>query len=251
MNNQMDRELNKTFDLNSLSFFNSDSYLNFVYKKSERLCTAVYLITDFFPNNDSIKDNMRKSATELLRVSLSLIASSSSFRKDILNDISRLSLEIVALSKIASRVGMTSVANHDVLESEIVNFISAIEEKEKPGTTGSGFVLSDEIVVEQTRVEPLIKSSYVQESIEMVVEEKIVNDPAPIIDFVKPTLQKNDRQQAILDIIKKTGETSIKDISDNVKDCSEKTIQRELNSLIYDGILKKVGERRWSKYVLA
>jgi predicted HTH transcriptional regulator len=43
---------------------------------------------------------------------------------------------------------------------------------------------------------------------------------------------------------------SIKDISMHVLGCSEKTIQRELNNLVDDGSVERVGEKRWSKYVL-
>jgi hypothetical protein len=42
----------------------------------------------------------------------------------------------------------------------------------------------------------------------------------------------------------------VKDVSAVVKDCSEKTLQRELLALVAQGVLKKEGERRWSSYVL-
>jgi len=269
-------------DLQSLSFFNSDPYFNFVYKKSERLCMAIYLITDFFPAEDSIKDNMRKSGTDLLKVSLSLITASSSYRKNILNNISSLCLEIVSLSKVASNLGMTSAANHEVLEGEIRNFIGVIEERERPSTTGQGFVLNGDSyyhVEEKREVKannPTVSSaasattgptnnpttferkvshpikSEKNEGVEIAHKHENAIKPLPTVQPAqKSVMQKNERQQIILDIIKEIGESSIKDISDNIKDCSEKTIQRELNTLIYDGVLKKIGERRWSKYILA
>ena len=40
----------------------------------------------------------------------------------------------------------------------------------------------------------------------------------------------------------------IKDIMKLMKDCSEKTIQRELNSMVTENIIKREGTRRWSKY---
>jgi hypothetical protein len=43
----------------------------------------------------------------------------------------------------------------------------------------------------------------------------------------------------------------IKDVSPLVTGCSEKTIQRELSAMVRSGILKKVGEKRWSRYSLA
>ena len=309
MNNLRDNELNngnneagQAFDLASLSFYNSDPYFNFVHKKSERLCMAIYLITDFFPAGDSIKDNLRKSGTELLRVSLSLITASSPCRKEVLNSISRLCVEIVSLSKIASNVGMTSIPNHNVLESEVKNFIGVIEDRERPSTTGQGFVLNDEtlgfdtnittfasassalsagvsektftnekvsiekrsrdeVVIENTIIAPVLSNpakpitsvGIKTKVVERVVSEDLSDGISSVesVGVAKSVMQKNDRQQLILGIIREIGESSIKDISDNIKDCSEKTIQRELNTLIYDGVLKKVGERRWSKYILA
>jgi DNA-binding HxlR family transcriptional regulator len=44
-------------------------------------------------------------------------------------------------------------------------------------------------------------------------------------------------------------DVSIKDIAARIKGCSEKTIQRELNALLYDNIIERIGEKRWSRYV--
>jgi hypothetical protein len=62
---------------------------------------------------------------------------------------------------------------------------------------------------------------------------------------------KNERQQLIVKTIATKGELSIKDLEGVVKGCSEKTIQRELLTLVDQGILLKTGERRWSRYSLA
>ncbi len=62
---------------------------------------------------------------------------------------------------------------------------------------------------------------------------------------------KNDRQELIISTIGQKGELSIKDLEGVIKGCSEKTIQRELLSLVEQGVLVKSGERRWSRYALA
>lgn len=75
--------------------------------------------------------------------------------------------------------------------------------------------------------------------------------------FVKSSLNpqvtgvKDDRQTLILSTIKSKGESSIKDLTDVIKGCSEKTIQRELIALVSSGDLLKTGERRWSRYTVA
>jgi hypothetical protein len=53
----------------------------------------------------------------------------------------------------------------------------------------------------------------------------------------------------ILDLVRSSNGISIKDISKVVKNCSEKTIQRELADMIRQKLVKKEGERRWSIYV--
>lgn len=65
---------------------------------------------------------------------------------------------------------------------------------------------------------------------------------------------KSSRQDLILSFIKKIGkEVSIKDVASApalAHFYGEKTIQRELLELVERGVLRKKGERRWSRYFL-
>ncbi len=63
-------------------------------------------------------------------------------------------------------------------------------------------------------------------------------------------IKRTSRQEIIIQLLKSRGEVNIKDIIEVVSGCSEKTVQRELISLIRGGIVQKRGERRWSKYSL-
>jgi hypothetical protein len=92
---------------------------------------------------------------------------------------------------------------------------------------------------------------------------------APVSDFSAPFIQNSvkdnskghigqnvkrqsqagsERMTLILDFVKKNNGVSIKDIASVVRNCSEKTIQRELTSLIRRGLVYREGERRWSLY---
>src|SRR3989344_4869195 len=62
---------------------------------------------------------------------------------------------------------------------------------------------------------------------------------------------QSERMSLILTFIQKHKQASIKDIAAVVKGCSEKTIQWELRALIERGLVRKVGERRWSVYMPA
>lgn len=63
-------------------------------------------------------------------------------------------------------------------------------------------------------------------------------------------IHKDARKTVIIGLFKKNKELTIKDISIAIPDCSGKTIQRELNGMLKDKIIKKEGEKRWSKYYL-
>ena len=61
-----------------------------------------------------------------------------------------------------------------------------------------------------------------------------------------------ERNAKIVEIIKTKGQSvSITDITNIIKDCSEKTIQRSLTQLSDTGIIKRTGEKRWARYALA
>lgn len=72
-------------------------------------------------------------------------------------------------------------------------------------------------------------------------------------------LIKKQRRFEIINMIKNSGgNATITDIknaaqktpahAESLVSCSEKTLQRELVSMIQDGVLYKLGEKRWSKY---
>lgn len=60
--------------------------------------------------------------------------------------------------------------------------------------------------------------------------------------------QLTDRAERIKTVLEAKPQATIRDIAEIITDVSEKTIQRELNSLIDKGQVKREGERRWSRY---
>jgi hypothetical protein len=62
---------------------------------------------------------------------------------------------------------------------------------------------------------------------------------------------KKERRDAIMRTIRSKGKVTIKDISEHITGCSEKTIQRDLQELIHHGVLIREGEKRWAVYKLA
>ena len=101
------------------------------------------------------------------------------------------------------------------------------------------------------------------------VEGKVLSDRVSDLSRTKPATSishinegtKNHRREEILSTIKDKKNSSInfdgasiKDIAlalqSKGKETGEKTLQRELVAMVRDGVLKKKGEKRWSKYSL-
>lgn len=86
-------------------------------------------------------------------------------------------------------------------------------------------------------------------------EKKVVKQSeGGTVSYSQPTKAKeistgmSERQNNIIREIKNKGQLTIRDLVGKIQGCSEKTIQRELLALVDGGVLKKEGERRWSKY---
>ena len=60
----------------------------------------------------------------------------------------------------------------------------------------------------------------------------------------------NGRTQAILEVLRTGGELGIRDVASQLPEFSEKMIQRELAALVEKGTVKKLGEKRWSRYAI-
>ncbi len=82
-----------------------------------------------------------------------------------------------------------------------------------------------------------------------ILMEHTGNKPQPTLTS-SFQMRKSSRRDQILALFVKGVDVSIKDIAARIRGCSEKTIQRELNALLYDNVIERIGEKRWSRYVL-
>lgn len=78
--------------------------------------------------------------------------------------------------------------------------------------------------------------------------KQAVRKPAKTVPTKAPVSAKEKRHQNILNILRQKRNASINDICSLFKDCSSKTIQRDLVELIDRNKVVKRGDRRWSTY---
>ncbi|MFT5280617.1 MAG: putative transcriptional regulator [Flavobacteriaceae bacterium] len=93
-----------------------------------------------------------------------------------------------------------------------------------------------------------------QENIKDTIKGQLAkrkNNKTDVFNRVMKKSIRAERTRAILQVVKDKKKVSIKDISEIILDCSEKTIQRTLNELIDKGLVAKEGDKRWSTYSLS
>lgn len=224
-------------DLNNLSAFS-----NF-YKKTEKLASAVFLVANVMPDSEELKTRVKMLSVNLISNCVAIKDNVSESKKEFISRMETLSLEIVSLLNIAYVSGLISKMNALILEQEFNLFIKNLNELKEyciqSNKISQDFFGENGEYTDNTLISLSSKNSIAKENKEIYRgEEK------------DKFSRKEYREKVIIDLIRTKGIVNIKDISRSIKGCSEKTIQRKLISLIDKGIIKKTGERRWSKYSL-
>lgn len=262
-------------NVNELTSPRKDISYSFLVKKTQKLVGAVYLVTGYISDTEPLKWSMRECSVSVLSDVAKLKDTSSSevtnFAKKILSDTKRIE-SFLGLAEIA---GYLSAMNAMILVEEFRSLSRLIESK-KSEWSESGFVFAREFfTADAEREQVSLKEEHpIDFSKGHVKDKEYVSDKNKIVrnteqtnplvsetqrkdigqikkDIIKETpkkVEKNSRRESIIDLVKGAGEVSIKDIVSHFPDCGEKTIQRELVVLVQNNVLKKTGDRRWSRY---
>ena len=266
MNNQKD---NQKTSLNSygqksvldVKSLNSKHIYEFVNKKTEKLVTALYMVTDCMDTDDALKSKLRQLGVELLS-DMYKLSSLSPMDKHvhISSSLSHVD-EILSFVEIAYTIGFISDMNTHILKKEFTLLIGELEShqtKDKHFTfTLDEQMFSVPVLEENSREENYnlnhqnsIKDKRTNFNNMSFTNTKLnssFNNTSQIKNHVSSVSDKKERTEKILSLLKDK-DVSIKDISSSFTDCSEKTIQRELNALVSKGQIKKTGSKRWSRY---
>ncbi len=283
--------------LNSLIFnlFEKDNFFVFVYKKSEKIVSALYLVSNLLPDNEPAKWQFREAGVSVL----SRILSSTSvplLKSTMAVSVSLHLVKILSLLDMLFVGGSISKMNYLILKKELENLLEILSFKGDTDGIG-GSIQTPEIDKDFFAVAPNAFTFQVnqQEGVRYGEKEEIskstsINswedvsrlgasykrsfskgqtDKNGVTDEyrferkkrIKSTNDKgqklindqsvNERRVAILRYLEDKNNLTVKDFFPVIKGCSEKTIQRELLRLVAVGVLKKTGERRWSRYSLA
>ncbi len=212
-----------------------DNYYKYIFKKTERIVSVVFYILNSVPESQKTQthiEDIQHQARSLHDAILQSLESRIYAAEDVVRGVAHALVSLQSKLAVAQVAGVVSPAVISVFDNEIDAVLR-----------GMNKYLGDEN-------DSLLFNEPTQSSVRLSSAERSSATPRPATPASAPVSNHPDRRERIKVILEAKGEASIKDISDIISDVSEKTVQRELNAMIEDNVVKRHGERRWSKYSL-
>jgi hypothetical protein len=206
------------------------------YKKTEKLVSAIYLLSNFVSDKEPLKWQLRETALELVSVSFDQ------------TKIVPVILRLMSILQVARISGIVSEMNFSILKYEFDLLARAAEEGGNSGA--QGVIFPDHFFTVEKPTEDNSSVNFPKGHQVLSDRLSIRNSQDNVRTQEVKHQDKSNRQDLIISLLRKNSELGIKDFTLSIKDCSEKTIQRELVALVSKGQVKKVGEKRWSRYSL-
>lgn len=255
-------------DIDFSKFFSSKNVFVYIQKKIQKLTSVLYVLTAYLPESEPIRLKVRQASLRLLEnVSDEHVSEVGS------TGVVQLSAPIIfllSLLRVGRESGYITDMNQRLLEKELLEILTLLERHGSEVNSVPDLSLKD-MEVESRDVflpkKPFLNKSFnPKDNIDSLSTERfqaVATTPSfprmkDVSQRFKSLNKKNikridqfGRDEQIRSIISSLGEVSIRDITGQMPSVSSKTVQRALLTMVADGVLKKVGERRWSKYSLA
>lgn len=260
-----------------------------LFKRTERVAAALFILTNPLPEAEPVKWELRSAGTALMCEALVLGEDASVMGREFTRGSFRSATRVLALLELAYISGLVSPMNFSLLAKEIEGLFAAAEgrwegeeatlprslfeeraakshAKKVQDTRDTGAPATRESVAEnKTQVKDTgkghsaIKDSvhyHLGEGVEVgkvwqKMESGVLAEPKKrsISTMVSDRL-KVERKQVIIALLRKKDSATITDFVSLIQGCSGKTVQRLLLDLVGQGVLYRLGKRRWSRYSL-
>ena len=234
------KDINSLISLKRLSA--NDDYYNLVFKKTERIASAVFYILAHATRDDRTRVHYDNVSDKAMALHAAVIETLNLFENQIEDGLYPLKQALVVLGsslKIAIAARLITSDIELVIDEEIDSVLRHL--RHHYGTDAH-------LTIGQ-------KNQPLNTQTPRVVRPRRTRPNIPANDFSSDAIlvysDLSDRTSRIKTVLDAKPEATIKDLSDIITDVSAKTIQRDLNSLIERGEVIRQGERRWSRYSIA
>jgi hypothetical protein len=237
---QTSAQNNTPLSLYELSSIKDNPDSIYLHQKSERLTSALYMLSGLLSDSEPLKSNLRSLGLDLLNQTFNL-SDRPRFTETLVKTLS--------LLEVARLAGLISQMNHNIFRFEIeslIRFAESLADRDR-----SKIIFPEHFLdVPRPIVEPSKSSHFSPSQLSVNPAISTMSDRLSVKKQSPKPQDKSNRQDIIIGLLKKSPELGIKDFVSAISDCSEKTIQRELVSLTNKGLIRKKGEKRWSRYSL-
>ncbi len=237
-------EKDSGIDFNRLAV--NTEYYNNVFKKTEKTISVVYYILSFVERSERTNLHLDFINAKAMKAYELALESLSYYPHEARERVFALQQGLVAL------LGSLKIANAGgVITDEILALLTteidlAQRYLKNHFTLSIPIAVGAEFATAETRKEKVREArSPVRRVSRSAIPAGDISSDAHLVYS-----QLVDRSTRIKTVLEAKPDATIKDIAEVITDVSEKTIQRELNSLIDKGQVVRQGERRWSKYSL-
>lgn len=242
--------------------------MSVIVKKTEKIATAIYMVTDFVHESEPLRNKLRSLSLSLISDTRKVGRHSVEPLYMVIEEVRGLSDEILVLIQLAGTVGLISEMNAKIIRTELEKVQKEFENLYgTPRTdvaTHPGYanvILTPEMFdvpsasesfLTVPRENPVFSYKGQKDNSNVLYKNDFLNAKSTVsvnkkLDMGIKIARRND----VLNVVKANVTASIKDVKFVLKDLNEKTIQRELFALVQEGILIKEGEKRWSVYRVA
>lgn len=231
------------FTINKLS--HSTDYYNSVFKKTEKLVSVTFYILSFIERTPQSIVHIDAITSRGLHLYETVLASLAIPEFDAPERLFTLQQSLIGMQgsiRIAEAARVLTPELLGVLEEPLDLIVRYLRNHyfTKTSEAAEGNKVRSESYRE---VKPVGTPSRTRLPSRVVIPKGDISSDAHLVYS-----QLTDRSERIKTVLEAKPAATIKDIAEVITDVSEKTIQRELNSLIEKGQVSRSGERRWSRY---
>lgn len=221
-----------------------------VYRRAERLASAIVLLTNHLNDSNPLKNEARKSALEILSNVLNVRDEMRSSNSSEVNDLKSSVRKLISIVRLLGVGGSISFQNAEIVTEALDELLSFLNASRRSNLSDS-VSFSREDLIDVREAQRFVEEKRAERIVRPVSETQ--NSPQSGFSEARSgesslSSQTSTRSLAILEVLKAHGELGIRDVAANLPEYSEKMIQRELVELVIAGKVKKTGLKRWSKY---
>lgn len=194
----------------SPSLGEAQNLINF-RRRAFELCLAIYRVTNLFPPEETLKDQLRQTAVRII-----VLLANSQIRDTILKV-----EEMKIYLAIAKAQNWLAPINFDLLASAYSLLSDTLKKSQ---------VVEKEPVAEE----------------KIFATPRIKKEPSGLVTGS----EMEKRQKLILEYINKNGQAKVSDLLTILNNVTERTIRNDLRELINRNLVKKIGSRKDARYLL-